>query len=67
MSDTTLEAVFESEIEDREAEFLCGEISLRAPADALLLPDTGILPVGADQPMAYDRPTKRTRRSGCCD
>ena len=67
MSDTTLDAVSESEMEDLEAEFLCGEISLRAPADALLLPDTEILPVGADQPMAYDRPTKRTRRSGCCD
>ena len=67
MSDTTLEAVSESEIDDLEAAFLCGEISLGAPADALLLPDTEILPVGADQPMAYDRPTKRTRRTGCCD
>lgn len=67
MSDTTLEAVFESEIDDLEAAFLCGEIGLPASADALLLPYTGILPVGADQPMAYDRPTKRTRRVHCCD
>ena len=70
MSDTTLEAVFESEIEDREAEFLCGEISLRAPADTCLLPETGRVS-GRRRPAPprwlASRPTKRTRHYRGCD
>jgi hypothetical protein len=67
MSDMTLDAVLETGAEDLEATFLSGEPSLRSPAGTLLLPDTEILPVGIDEPSAYDRPTKRTNSRRCCD
>lgn len=67
LTDMTLDAVLETGTEDLEATFLSGEPSLPASAEALLLPGTEILPVGVDEPSAYDRPTKRTSRLRCCD
>ena len=65
ITDMTIDAVLETE--DLEATFLSAEPSLRSSAEVLLLPGPEILPVGVDEPSAWDRPTKRSSRVKCCD